>query len=486
MSKFNTKKPNTNIPNTTNLAGGTAFTQSEKMQLVSILLTSFVKDQFYRGADDTLNKMEELFKNLSDKKFAAKAAIYARTEFGMRSITHVMASLIAKHVKNEQWTKNFYNKVVLRPDDTTEIMAHYISKYGKRPIPNSLKKGMGLALGKFDAYQLGKYKGAGKSVNMIDLVNIIHPKPTKKNSEAINKLINGSLANKETWESQLSAIGKVNEEEAEISKEQLRSDAWKNMVKEKKLGYFALLRNLRNIANDSPDTLDAALEMLCDEKLIKNPKNLVMPFRYITALDQFTGNDKNNRKIAAALSKAFEISLSNIPKLPGETLVAIDSSGSMGGRAVNSMFIKAAMFGAMLGKQMNADIITFSTVAENVKYNPADSATTIVKSIPNHDGGTSFPCIFKQIGSKKYDRIFILSDMQSWVSDTKTAHNAYKAKSGCDPFIYTIDLADHGSLQFPENKITTLAGFNEKLFDLIDVQEKDKNLLIKAIEAIEL
>ena len=41
--------------NTTNLAGGRAFTQSVKDELVSILLTATLGDQFYRSGDANTN-----------------------------------------------------------------------------------------------------------------------------------------------------------------------------------------------------------------------------------------------------------------------------------------------------------------------------------------------------------------------------------------------------------------------------------------------
>ena len=53
----------------------------------------------------------------------------------------------------QSWTKNFFDKVVYRVDDASEILAAYMTLHGK-PIPNSLKKGLALSLGKFNGYQL--------------------------------------------------------------------------------------------------------------------------------------------------------------------------------------------------------------------------------------------------------------------------------------------------------------------------------------------
>lgn len=141
MSRFNSRAvPLAQRPgDTINFAGGEAFQQDAKLELASMLLTSFVTDQYYRSGDDTLTRLRALLAQV-DPMFAAKAAIYARQQFGMRSITHVTAAELTHRVKGEPWTKDFVAESVRRVDDMTEILAYYLATYGK-PIPNSLKKG---------------------------------------------------------------------------------------------------------------------------------------------------------------------------------------------------------------------------------------------------------------------------------------------------------------------------------------------------------
>ena len=79
---------------TINRARGQAYVMTAEMQLDTILLTSFAQNQFYRKTENTFLELRKLLAAVSPE-FAAKAAIYARTEFGMRSITHVLAAEIA-------------------------------------------------------------------------------------------------------------------------------------------------------------------------------------------------------------------------------------------------------------------------------------------------------------------------------------------------------------------------------------------------------
>ena len=66
MSKFNTTLPKQKTL-TENLAGGQAYSQSDELALVSMLLTSFVSDQFYKNAQSTLADLRKLSENISGK-----------------------------------------------------------------------------------------------------------------------------------------------------------------------------------------------------------------------------------------------------------------------------------------------------------------------------------------------------------------------------------------------------------------------------------
>lgn len=102
--KFDALLKRSRAGNTVNLAGGQAFAESPKTELVSILLTSQLEDQFYRSAAQTTARLKELVAQSADKAFVAKAAIYARHQAGMRSASHLVAGELAHVVKGEKWT----------------------------------------------------------------------------------------------------------------------------------------------------------------------------------------------------------------------------------------------------------------------------------------------------------------------------------------------------------------------------------------------
>jgi 60 kDa SS-A/Ro ribonucleoprotein len=487
MSKFNSTKEK-GTTKTVNLAGGEAYTQGPELELVSLLLTSFVQDQFYRSADDQMKRIGELL-NKVDPKFAAKAAIYTRNVFGMRSITHVLAVEIAKHLSGKEWGKKFFTEVIRRPDDMTEILAYYLSKNKGKSLPNALKKGFAKAFDKFDNFQLAKYKGEGKEVSLVDAVNMVHPKATDKNAQALEQLIKGELKVTETWEAKLSDAGKKADNDEELSS--LKKDAWAGLIREKKLGYLALLRNLRNIMEQAPEVLDEALASLTNEGFIK--KSLTFPFQYLVAYKQFSAlNTKEARKVADALSRAIDISCDNIKSLDfgGNTLVVVDNSGSMDSPVAKSEHMKKSelggLFGIVLAKAINADIMEFGDSARYINYSLSTSSMDFAANFTRNNKvghGTDFHSIF-QTANKKYDRIIIFSDCQGWIGGyTPTStFNSYKNKFGCNPHIYSFDLAGYGTMQFPENQVYAIAGFSDKVFTIMANLEKDKKALVNTIK----
>src|SRR5579859_3316485 len=98
MSRFNeTSKGMPAIADTTNLAGGAAYSLSVEKEIITILLTSFLSaDKFYEKSDETITRLKTLIQGGQyDVELIAKAIIYARTVYGMRTITHVAAAELA-------------------------------------------------------------------------------------------------------------------------------------------------------------------------------------------------------------------------------------------------------------------------------------------------------------------------------------------------------------------------------------------------------
>ena len=286
MGKFNENKV-CDKPTVVNEMGEMAYKFKAIEELVSTVLTTFISDGYYEKESDIVDRIKNCI-DCVDPLFAAKLAVYARTNANMRSVSHLMAAYLASKVVGCEWAKNFYRKVCVRPDDMTEILSCYAALNGMgnekiRKLPNSMKKGFSDFLSSLDPYRIDKYKMGNKKLKLVDLVNLLHPCPTSENSEAYKRLLEGKslegLYQSRVLEKEMSKAGELAETEDE--KDELKADVIrKTLSNVKGMPIFNLLRNLRNIMLYAPDQVEEACRQLRIEDKILNSR--VLPFRFAT------------------------------------------------------------------------------------------------------------------------------------------------------------------------------------------------------------
>lgn len=367
MARFSTKKVAVE-PTETNFMGEKAFKLKEKEELVSTVMTTFLEDSYYEKQNEIVDRITSLLDKV-DPLFAAKLAIYARNNGNLRSVTHLVSAYIARNLQNKDWAKRFYSKIIVRPDDMTEILSAYAKLNGMsdndvKKIPNSMKKGFKEALEGLDAYRIDKYKMKTRSFSLVDLVRLFHPKATQKNAEAYKRLIEGkSLANlydSKILEKEMTKAGQKTKDMTEKDKVEAKKEAIMAVIDNVKgMPVMNLLRNLRNILLYAPDKVTEACEQLTIKDKIMNSR--LLPFRFATAYSEIekmsyyyteisstkssiqfedekssslcSENEfrRNKEMVLNAIEKALEISCLNIPKLEGNVAVLVDDSGSMRG-----------------------------------------------------------------------------------------------------------------------------------------------------------
>ena len=477
MPKFNQKKSVLNQPNTVNRAGGKAYTQSDKQAFTFIALTSFLEKQFYRSSNETMDEIIRYTQQMPD--YAMKLAIYARNTFNMRSVTHLIAGTCASMGCN---SRSFFDKVVVRLDDMSEIISVYQSlspeakrKNGKVKLPKALKMGFRRAFNRFDDYQIAKYKMENRDWSLIDIVNMIRPVPTEDNQDSLNKLVNDELKQFDTWENEISSGGN-----------------WKDLLKNNKLGYMALLRNIRNILSEDESLKTLLAKQLKNDVAIKKsrifPYHIYMAYKTVEDLPQV---------IKTALSYAIDKATDNVPVFNGKTLVALDRSGSMTGNRISgksniTVSEIGGLLSAVIGKVNDADLVLFDGVAEMIDIDWDIPVLKITESIDYRGGMTYVDCIFEKL-KDKYDQVIIFSDFQSWVENgwggcgNFTHYKSYKKRCKVDPKIYSVDLCGYGTSHYnPKSNVFELAGFDTSMFDIMAKINSNKNALFEEIEQIEI
>lgn len=471
MAKFNS----TQTMKTKNKSGHIAYAMADKQKLVTQVLTSFFNEAKFYG--DNSAEMQETIKRVAAKEpeFIANLAVFARREFNMRSVSHVLIAHLAHEPAGKPYTRKAVKAACLRGDDVTEIMACYLDMFGK-PIPNALKKGISDVMQGFDEYTLAKYKGAGKAVKMRDLLCLCRPTPKDSaQSELWKKLLEDRLETPYTWETELSAKGN-------------KADTWYNLIESRKVGYMALLRNLRNILTANPSNVNKVLDTIQNPEAVKRSKQL--PFRFLSAYKELAGI--GGSRVFDTLENAVEASIENMPRLDGTTVIAVDTSGSMGSNISAKSNIRCHEIAMMLGLMANkiCDNSIFYTFDTTIKKHTVSHRTGILETAmkATYGGGTRMHLPFERMIADrvKADRIIILSDNEcngGWFSKPVQAFaDEYRRKTGNDIWVHAIDLQGYGTQQFHGAKTNIIAGWSEKIFDFIKLAEQGESNLERTIE----
>lgn len=472
MSKFNSSQTN----KTTNRSGHAAYKMADKQKLVTQVLTSFFDEKKFYG--DNTAEMKETIKRViaKDPQFVANLAVFARREFNMRSVAHVLVAYLAHEVNGKPYARNAANSVALRGDDVTEIMACYLDLFGK-PIPNALKKGISDAMQRFDEYTLAKYKGDGKSVKMRDLLCLCRPTPKDEaQSDMWKRLLNGELETPYTWETELSAKGN-------------NAHTWEKLIASEKVGYMALLRNLRNILTANPRNIDKVLSTIENPVMVKRSKQL--PFRYLSAYKEL--ENIGGSRVFDALENAVEASIANMPKLEGTTVIAVDTSGSMGSAISAKSKVRCYEIAMMLGLIANkiCENSIFYTFDTTIQKHPVSKRNGVLYTTIHSShcgGGTRMHLPFEEMiaNNIKADRIIVLSDNECnggyWSRPVQAVADAYRRHTGNDIWVHAIDLQGYGTQQFHGKKTNIISGWSEKVFAFIKLAEQGEGNLERTIE----
>jgi 60 kDa SS-A/Ro ribonucleoprotein len=316
-----------------------------------------------------------------------------------------------------------------------------------------------------------------KNVNFKDAIMLTHPKIP---SIIIKKILNDELAVPITWET-------------EISKHGNKKEVWENLIINNKIPIMALVRNLNNFAKSgiNNDCWDLVFNKLTDKEIIKKSK--MFPFRFYTAYKNIEVNDTFlESKIKNCLEKTINISIDNLPRLQGRTVIGCDLSGSMNFRLSNNSNITykeiSALMGGLSSKICNENIIyAFGDDIENIT--PTGNVMNDTFNILNTNVGHSTYgyLIFEKLINNGItaDRIIIFTDEELYNDNKDFIHhmfntnnkfvelyNTYK-KTNPDVILYIVNLNGYGEscIDYKTKNIISVSGWSDNILEFISKNE---------------
>jgi 60 kDa SS-A/Ro ribonucleoprotein len=367
----------------------------EQLLRRSVMSCFLWEKEFYEGGDPIAERIRMLAGQV-DPVVVGELAVEVRHTHNLRHAPLMLIMGLLDRQKKPTGDrhpdlKSVIARVISRPDEMGELVSLYWN--GKRrPLANQLRKGIALAFGKFDEYQLTKWDQNSAAVSVRDVMFLSHPKPADEDRAALYKRIaDKETTPPDTWEVALSGGAD-------------KKETFTRLLTEGKLGYLALLRNLRNMTQAGVDP-----ELMANAIVNHRGQGNVLPFRYVAAA-------RACPQMSGPLDQALTAKVAGMEPLLGKTIVLVDVSGSMTGalsaRSDLTRMDAAATLATIIPGQV--EVYSFSNTVRRVDFRREGTIDRIKEIIGSqHHGGTALGEAVRKINKEPHDRLIVITDEQS-------------------------------------------------------------------------
>lgn len=457
MSKFNTRTAypvgrgpivTESQPSGATFQGAPGFARSKKSELFLLSVSNMVgENTFYENATDRDNRFVALVRAVAvaDSDWLIQFAGWLRGAANMRSASLVLAAEGTKALldSGQPGSRKLIGAVLQRADEPGELLGYWRTHFGSK-LPMPVKRGVADSASRlYTERNIIKYNVDGKAVRFGTVVHATHPKltPVLRYLLSLSKVSDVDIpdelrllrANAEFTKSSPDQIrewaedGSLTERlrDAGMTWEAVPSlvngpwtrELWESIVPS--MGFMAALRNLRNFdqAGVSDEVAAKVAARLSDPEQVA--KSRQFPFRFYAA-----HKNVGSLRWAHALETGLRHSLSNVPSLPGRTLILVDQSPSMfpgphySGHASKSDIAfaeKAALFGSALALRCDhADLFGYGFKSYPVKFGKGDAVLTTMGKFREDSGTDTFGALQRHFAN--HDRVVIVTDEQTEVN----------------------------------------------------------------------
>ncbi len=377
----------TRRPETTFEGAHAANLTAEQKLRRSVLSCLLWESEFYEDGQAIADRITALAADI-DPAIVAALAIEARERFNLRHAPLMLLCALARTGSGTSLVSETIERVIQRADELSEFLALYW-RAGRKPLSKQMKRGLAAVFAKFDAYQLAKYDRDGP-VKLRDVLFLVHAKPKDEAQAALWKQVaERSLPSPDTWEVALSAGAD-------------KRQSFERLLVERKLGYLALLRNLRNMDQAGVDEA-----LVKDAILARRGAERVLPFRYVAAA-------RAAPRFEPWLDEALAETVLEGAVFDGRTIVLVDVSGSMDFPLSAKSDLARMDAAATLASIIPGDVRVFTFSQKVVEVPPRRGMAgvdVVIRSQPH--GGTLLGQAVERINQLPHERLIVVTDEQS-------------------------------------------------------------------------
>lgn len=487
---------------TKNHEGAKAYVMSPELELYTAVVATALSNSFYEDKSGRINRIAELVQKVPHE-FTAKLAVYARTEMNLRSVPLLLIVELAKIHNGDNLVARTIEKCVLRADEIMELLMCYQfrnadknSRKKLNRLSRQIQNGLQKAFNRFDEYQFAKYDRDNLEVKLRDALFLVHPKAKDEAQQLIfNKITNRKLEIPYTWETELSALGQQKFESDEQKFAAFRQK-WEELVKSGRLGYMAMLRNLRNMlaSKISAESVNIVASILSNEDQVAKSRQL--PFRFLSAYRELKAIDSPDTPfVMSALELAVKHSAANIEGFDQNTsvLLACDVSGSMHQPVSPKSTVYCYDIGLMLAmifktrcRRVVSGIFGDDWQPVNV---PSDNILMSVGEMQKFQNRVGYSTNgYKVIdylieNNIVLDKVMFFTDCQMYDSTGRNnslekSWNRYRQLAP-DAKLYIFDLVGYGQspLRILNSDVYLIAGWSDKIFDVLAAVDRGTSVV---------
>jgi 60 kDa SS-A/Ro ribonucleoprotein len=510
-----------NAPDTVNEAGGAAYTLPPKAALAQLACTGTFADTFYVRAEDQLDKVLELAKEV-DASFIARLAVYARKNGKMKDMPAVLVALLV--CQGSDYADRIFHQVI----DNGRMLRNFVQamrsgRLGRRSLGSRAKRLVREWFEKQSPEYIFK-QSVGNDPSMADVIKMAHPRPATPDRKALYGYLIGKEHNVEHLPllvRQFEAFKAGAEMEPDVPDVPFQMVDSLPLTKKHWMALFDrggyqfcrmnLNTALRHGLMDSELFVAGLAEKLRDPANVRAAKQ--MPYQFLAAylaaskqvdvVDAIFGGSalpkSMPRAIIDALHDAMEVAVENVPTLPGHVVVAVDCSGSMQnpvtgdrGTATSSMrYVDVAglFAAAVVRKNPATRVALFDSDAMWAEVEPRDTVLTTARNLARNGGATncSAPLDLVNRQAVQCDLFIMISDDQSWVDTCPNYFHAGAFKSSVDEWrklkkanpgarMVRINIAPGQTSQLKADRdVLLVGGFSDAVFDAVASFRENQN-----------
>jgi 60 kDa SS-A/Ro ribonucleoprotein len=401
----------------------------------SVLSCLLWEDEFYEDGQAIADRIMALAADVAPEVVAA-LAIEARETFKLRHAPLMLLCALARTGSGTSLVSRTIARVIQRADELAEFLSLYW-RGGRKPLTKQMKTGLAAAFARFDAYQLAKYDRDGP-VKLRDVLFLVHAKPKDEAQAALWKQVaERSLPSPDTWEVALSGGAD-------------KRESFERLLAERKLGYLALLRNLRTMDQAGVD------EALVKEAILaRRGAERILPFRYVAAA-------RAAPRFEPWLDQALAEAVLEGPVFEGRTIILVDVSGSMDARLSARSDLTRMDAAATLASIVPGEVRVFSFSAGVVEIPPRRGMAgvdAVVGSQPH--ASTLLGAAVAHVNGLPHERLIVITDEQS--------HDAVPEPRAAKAYLVNVASARNG---VGYGRWTHLDGFSEAVLGFIREHEQ--------------